>query len=79
MKFIKDLISPKSNASSKRFAYLLGTTSSIVWLSIELGTNGMTPVWKDAFLVYMGTIGFGYVGGRVADKFNTKQDGTNEK
>ena len=67
------LISKNDAVSTKRVAFLLGTLSSIIWLSIDLH-NGMTSGWLMAYQTFIGAVVISYVGGSVVESNGKKKE-----
>ncbi len=67
LRWIVTFFSGSEDASMKRLAYFIAVVSSVVWLSLDLQSHGLTEIWKEAFVSFIGFITGGYVGGKGLD------------
>lgn len=67
-KWLSELFSTGGNVSTKRVAFISVIVSSIVWLTTDLATNGMTSMWVLAFQSLLAAAGAGYISGIFSEK-----------
>lgn len=69
--WVQTLISHNPTASTKRMAYIIVVIASVIWLSINLYTAGISELWVLSFQTLIASVGIGYVGGTVVEKINS--------